>query len=605
MIVLSAVPFTADGAEYTVDEVNSLIGGILSYKLNEAGCGSVQEWIESSLAEGAGTDSEWYVLSLSQYGYGGFSAYEKNLREYLGSNNVASATSREKYALALCAAGSTDTYITDILGTSIGEQGIMSWIYGLHVLNNGYECSSCTAEEAAEQLLSMQLDDGGWALWGQYGDIDVTAMTLTALAPLYGSSSDVRNAADRGVDFLSQRQEENGGYQSFGTPNPESAAQVLTALSALGIDCCTDTRFIKNGNTVIDGIDCYRLPDGDFCHFENGDHSESASYQALYSFISYVRMKNGESPFYVFDNRRPVETVQAAYESPSAETSPVASAAETIAAETTAGRTAVTSVQSAAVTSSSVTSSVTEKTSATSASAKKSSSSPSAVSGKTTATITVTSAVTVISQADDTPDDPVGGYKPIAIAVIIAAGLLASLVIFALGKRNYKNFVFVGLFAAAGIAVVLLTDIRSKDEYYSGEKMQKDAASGTVTMSIHCDTIAGKAEHIPEDGVILDVTEFDIEDGDTVFDVLMEASQTCGIQVENRGSASGAHGMVYIAGINYIYEYDFGDLSGWVYHVNGISPSRGCGDYVLSDGDVIEWLYTCELGHDLNEVYEE
>ena len=53
------------------------------------------------------------------------------------------------------------------------------------------------------------------------------------------------------------------------------------------------------------------------------------------------------------------------------------------------------------------------------------------------------------------------------------------------------------------------------------------------------------------------------------------------------------------------YEYDFGDLSGWVYHVNGISPSRGCGDYVLSDGDRIEWLYTCELGHDLDEVYEE
>ena len=62
--------------------------------------------------------------------------------------------------------------------------------------------------------------------------------------------------------------------------------------------------------------------------------------------------------------------------------------------------------------------------------------------------------------------------------------------------------------------------------------------------------------------------------------------------------------MVYIAGINYIYEFDFGDLSGWVYHVNGITPSRNCGEYVLSDGDRIEWLYTCEIGHDLDEVYE-
>ena len=57
--------------------------------------------------------------------------------------------------------------------------------------------------------------------------------------------------------------------------------------------------------------------------------------------------------------------------------------------------------------------------------------------------------------------------------------------------------------------------------------------------------------------------------------------------------------MVYISGINYLYEFDFGDLSGWVYHVNGVSPSVGCGEYKLSDGDRIEWLYTCNLGNDL------
>ena len=100
----------------------------------------------------------------------------------------------------------------------------------------------------------------------------------------------------------------------------------------------------------------------------------------------------------------------------------------------------------------------------------------------------------------------------------------------------------------------------------------------------------------------LPVTSFDIEKGDTVYDVLTDAAQTYGLQIDARG---GSKSMIYVAGINYLYEFDFGDLSGWVYHVNGISPSRNSGDYVLSDGDVIEWLYTCELGHDLNEVYEE
>ena len=151
---------------------------------------------------------------------------------------------------------------------------------------------------------------------------------------------------------------------------------------------------------------------------------------------------------------------------------------------------------------------------------------------------------------------------------------------------------------------MLVTDISSAEEYYSGDKKIKDNAVGTVNMEIRCDTIAGRAEHIPADGVILPPVAFDIEAGDTVFDILTEAAQTYGIQVENKGSAGGAHGMVYISGINYIYEYDFGDLSGWVYHVNGIAPSRSCGEYELSDGDRIEWLYTCEIGHDLDEVYE-
>ena len=193
------------------------------------------------------------------------------------------------------------------------------------------------------------------------------------------------------------------------------------------------------------------------------------------------------------------------------------------------------------------------------------------------------------------------------ILIISGTALLLCGIIFIIGKRSYKNFIFLGIAAGAAIAVILLTDIRSPEEYYSGEKKHKDNVIGTVTMEIRCDTIAGKSdsEHIPEDGVILAPTAFDIESGDTVFDILTEAAQTYGIQVENKGSAGSSHGMVYISGINYIYEFDFGDLSGWVYHVNGITPSRNCGEYVLSDGDRIEWLYTCEVGHDLNEVYEE
>ena len=133
------VPFKAACRDYTVDEVNDLIGGIVDYKLSQAGAGSVEEWLSGEIAAGAGSTTDWYAITLSQCGYTDMSAYEHSLLNYLGSNNVLNASTREKYALALCAAGSRNSYISDILDGSIGQQGMMSWIYGLHILNNGYQ----------------------------------------------------------------------------------------------------------------------------------------------------------------------------------------------------------------------------------------------------------------------------------------------------------------------------------------------------------------------------------------------------------------------------------------------------------------------------------
>ena len=143
----------------------------------------------------------------------------------------------------------------------------------------------------------------------------------------------------------------------------------------------------------------------------------------------------------------------------------------------------------------------------------------------------------------------------------------------------------------------MFTDVKSAEEYYSGEAAVKDSSFGTVTIEIRCDTIVGKsdADYIPKDGVILAETEYQIEEGDTVYDILTEAARQHRIQMETAGRWN----MVYIAGINYLYELDFGDLSGWIYHVNGFSPAVGCGAYVLSDGDRIEWLYSCDIGNDL------
>jgi hypothetical protein len=90
-----------------------------------------------------------------------------------------------------------------------------------------------------------------------------------------------------------------------------------------------------------------------------------------------------------------------------------------------------------------------------------------------------------------------------------------------------------------------------------------------------------------------------IEDGETVFDILSQVASAQGLRVQNTGVTASSSALAYISGINDLHEFDFGDLSGWVYRVNGERPSVGCGEYKLQDGDKIEFLYSCDLGEDI------
>lgn len=575
MLLLALVPIRAAGYDRSADEIDGLISDIISYKLECSGADDIDGWIDGSLTDGAGVMSDWYIIALGQYGQYDMSSYRQALMGYISENNVHSAVTREKYALALCAAGSDSECIYDVLGNLTNDSGIMSRIYGLHLLNNGFAFGDLTCTAVIDDLLSLQFADGGWALFGEYGDIDVTAMTIQALAPYYDEYSDVQEAIDRGLGFLSEKQMSDGGYQSFGTPNPDSSAQVLTALSALGIDCGNDSRFIKDGCTVIDSMLTYRMPDGGYSHVSGGSVNETATIQVLCSYIAYSRMLSGNTPFYILDGWQEEQTDS----DTASETTVTALAEQTVTTETSAVLSTVSTFVSAAA--SSVSRSVKTTVSA-------------ALSAEPTDTAAQTS--TAVSAAQS------GVYKPTAILIIIGAGAVLSVLLLALGKRSMKNFIFIGAAAAAGIIIVLVTDIHSPDEYYA-QSENADNTAGTVTLEIRCDTVADRSdnEYIPDDGTVLVPTEFGISEGDTVCDVLIEAARKYGIQVDMRGTGKTG----YVAGINYLYEQDFGDLSGWVFHVNGISASCGCSEYELSDGDVIEWLYTCEIGHDLNEVYEE
>ena len=81
-------------------------------------------------------------------------------------------------------------------------------------------------------------------------------------------------------------------------------------------------------------------------------------------------------------------------------------------------------------------------------------------------------------------------------------------------------------------------------------------------------------------------------EGESAFDQLLEATRMHRIQMEFDGTTAGT----YVRGIGYLYEYAFGDLSGWMYKVNGVYADVGCSQYRLRDGDRVEWVYTKTLG---------
>ena len=172
----------------------------------------------------------------------------------------------------------------------------------------------------------------------------------------------------------------------------------------------------------------------------------------------------------------------------------------------------------------------------------------------------------------------------------------------------------------AGADLVTYSDgnSNSKDEYQTEpvpegepnpvepENVTVDKSKkGTCTLLIDCSTILnnmdkvtdGKEKVIPDDGVIYAKKKVTFYEGESVFDVLLRETKNNRIQMEY--SFTPMYNSNYIKGINNLYEFDCGELSGWNYIVNGWSPNYGCSRYIVKEGDAIEWHYTCDMGRDL------
>lgn len=161
------------------------------------------------------------------------------------------------------------------LTTALGDfdktvwQGINGPIFALIALDsknyampeNASAKVQATRDQYIAEILARQLADGGFSLTAskskeskakEKADADMTAMAIQTLAK-YQDKANVKKATDRAVSCLSKMQNKNGGYGSKEGENAESTAQVIVALTELGISL-QDARFVKNGKSTLDHL---------------------------------------------------------------------------------------------------------------------------------------------------------------------------------------------------------------------------------------------------------------------------------------------------------------------------------------------------------------
>ena len=191
--------------------------------------------------------------------------------------------------------------------TWIAKQGVNGPIWALIALDShGYQTTDTTIrQQCIDLILQRQHNDGGWAGSADVStasDTDYTGMALQALYP-YRDQSAVAAACEKGFACLSAMQKDNGGFASEGLETAESVAQVIVACTTWGINPDTDSRFIKNGNSVVDALLSYYLEDSaTFQHAIGAGTNDIATDQACYALVAYNRLLKGQSALYDFSD---------------------------------------------------------------------------------------------------------------------------------------------------------------------------------------------------------------------------------------------------------------------------------------------------------------
>ena len=277
------------------------------------------------------TAGEWTVFSLARGNYytkdnAYFTDYYNRIVETVnetaasvgmnGALHKNKSTENSRLIMALSSIGKDATSVGDwdlveaysANGFSwIKKQGLNGTIWTLIALDsNNYTTSDPTIrQQCVDAIVAAQHDDGGWSLMANKtyaSDPDITGMALTALYP-YRDQAAVAEVCGEAFECLSAMQHDNGIFESGGAECAESCAWVIVGATTWGINPDTDPRFIKNGNSVVDGLLAHYLPEtATFQHIIGAGSNAMATDQSCYALVAYDRFISGQPGLYDYSD---------------------------------------------------------------------------------------------------------------------------------------------------------------------------------------------------------------------------------------------------------------------------------------------------------------
>lgn len=416
-----------------------------------------------------------------------------------------------------------------------------------------------TRERILEGILAYQNPSGGFGLTdNQTASVDMTAMALQALSN-YTQHPEIHAAVERGLDYLRSKMDTiTAGFDG----NIEAVAQVLTALTALGIDP-TDkangfvTEYDKN--TITNIMMFYDEVNDGFSHILSSKAEEMSTVQALYALEAYRRFINNENKLYDLTdvNIRSVLKKEIDY---AEEFLPDDYTEESFEALQTCIKQA-----------------------------------RELLNNPLASDEMIQAQITQLRKAIERLKWQIPEKKELINQLEQIKRLVAT---------DYTTESWNALQEAARLAESLLEDkLATREDFKKYLEILKEAINNLkkqndsgiikerVTLSISAKTI-GKGSFI--DGKVVEIKQ-----GDTVADVLKAAIGETNLKIRGSGTSLYVSSM-YLNG-EWLGEFDHGPKSGWMYSVNGQFPDYSSGQYELTGGEQIEWHYTIDLGNDLKD----